>query len=472
MNNILLYTDVYKLGHMEQYPDDITKIYSYLHTRSDKKYQEIVMFGLQYFLNHLSMGLTSYDAEEFDAYYQSIFGIETPERVRKKIAALVDLPHLPLEIKAHDEGRVLPAKTVLMTVTNTHPDFAWVVGFFEAYLLHMWYPITVASASRKYYKLVKKYAELTCDNLDHVPYAVHDFGYRGVSSNESAQIGGAAHLLHFRGSDTLLALKFIHENYNEPLGTHIASSVPASEHSVMCSYGRECEQQAFERMLDLYPTGIVSIVCDTYNCYDAITVIGRNLKDRILAREGKVVFRPDSGNPIDVICGDRMCHPDGNGAREFRGCLELLGTIFGYTVNSKGFKVLNPKVGLIYGDGMYLENFENILARMEASGWATSNLVIGVGGLLLQSHSRDDLGFSMKATYIERADGSKYGIQKDPITDPGKKSYKGLLRVMHDFYVLDEQDWEEESRTELTTVFKDGMINESNWSDIIDRIKK
>lgn len=455
MPNPLLFTDVYKLGHMEQYPEDITKIYSYLHTRSDKKYQEIVMFGLQYFLMNLGRMIRVSDVDEFEFYYRNIFGKAVPNVVKMKIHDLLSLGYFPLEIKAHPEGAILPAKTVLMTVTNTHPNFAWVVGFFEAYLLHMWYPITVASASRKYYKLVKKYAELTCDNLDHIPYAVHDFGYRGVSSNESSMIGGAAHLLHFRGSDTLLALKFINDYYHDS-GPHIASSVPASEHSVMCSYGRECEQEAFERMLDLYPTGIVSIVCDTYNCYDAITVIGAKLKDRILARDGKVVFRPDSGEPIEVIMK----------------CLILLAEVFGSTINSKGFSVLNPKIGLIYGDGMYLDNFENVLARMESQRWATSNLVIGVGGLLLQSHSRDDLGFSMKATYIERADGSKYGIQKDPITDPGKKSYKGLIRIMPDNSIRDEQTWEEERQSTLQTAFKDGIIWEDQWTDISDRMEK
>lgn len=470
MNNPLLFTDVYKLGHMQQYPEDTTKIYSYLHTRSDKKYSEIVMFGLQYLITNLCywkpMEL-QINAWEFTKYYEAILG-EMPQEVVNKMISLLKLGYWPLEIKAHLEGTILPGKSVLLTVTNTHPDFAWVVGFFESYFLHLWYPVTVASASRQYYQLVKLAAEVTCDDLSHLPYAVHDFGYRGVSSNESAAIGGAAHLLNFKGSDTLLALQLINDTYGEY--ENVAASVPASEHSVMCAYGRECELEAFERMLDLYPTGIVSIVCDTYNCFEAITVIAAKLKDRILSRDGKVVFRPDSGCPDLIINGDKNDDDASESAK--KGLLQLLGEVFGYTINSKGFKVLNQKVGLIYGDGMYLDNFENILKRMALNGWASSNLVIGVGGLLLQSHSRDDLGMSMKATYIERGDKS-YPIQKDPITDHSKKSYSGLLRVMPDFSVRENQTWGEESKTVLTTIFKDGkLFHEDTWIDILKRYNK
>ncbi len=458
--NLLTLTDVYKMGHMEQYPEGTTKIYSYLHTRSDKKYNEIVVYGLKYLLKkYFIKFISDSDVDNFIKLRTSIIGDPKHPFVRK-LYELLDLGYIPLEIKTFPEGTVLPAKSVIATVTNTHPDFYWVVGFFESLLLHAWYPITVASASRKYWKLVTKYADLTCDNCNHIPYSVHDFGYRGVSSEESAAIGGSAHLIHFEGTDTISAVAHIAKNY----GDFVGSSVPASEHSVMCLYGREDEIKAFERMLDLYPTGVVSIVSDSYDFFNAITNIAFQLKDKILARDGKVVFRPDSGIPYEII----------NGVKDSDGALTCLGRIFGYTINSKGYKVLNPKVGLIYGDGMYYEEFERILNGMQANGWASSNLVIGVGGILLQSHSRDDLGFSFKATYAE-INHKSMEIFKDPITDTKKKSMKGLIKcskTKNGYQFYDQQTWEQEKESGLETVFLNGKLTNSFKSDTWNTIRK
>lgn len=458
--NILLLTDVYKLGHMQQYRPGTTKVYSYLIARSNKKYDKTVFFGLQGIIkNYLSVEIDYADVLEFLEYYQRILG-PVPADVEEKMYQLAELGYLPLEIKAVPEGTVMPVKNVLMTITNTVEGFHWVVGFFESLILKVWNSITVASYSMKLRTLVDTMADLTCGHRLHCDWAVHDFGYRGCSSEETASISGAAHLINFRGTDTIPAVRYLVENYNA--SGLIGASVPASEHSVMCSYGRDEEIEGFKQMMALYPTGIVSIVSDTYNLWNVLTNFTAVLKDDILARDGKVVFRPDSGDPEKVICGDEDA-PEGSPER--KGALRLLEEMFGATVNSLGYKELNPKVGLIYGDGMYFERYARILNKLKDMGYASSNLVVGIGGLLLQSHSRDDLGFAIKATYAE-IDGEPVDVVKDPITDPGKKSHTGMLALYSytnpegelDYITLDKCPPEVERTGLLKTVFKDGEL--------------
>lgn len=454
MPNTLLSTDVYKLLHGEQYPPDTTEVYSYLEAR--KPGSQVVWFGLQYYINqYLGEPVTRKDVKEFIEYYQMILGPQ-PEAKFQRFYDLADLGYWPLEIKALPEGDLVDTKNALMTIRNTHPEFAWCVGYLESLLLKVWNPCTVATFSLKYKQLVEYYASRTCDNTDHVPFAVHDFGYRGVSSEETAAISGAAHLLNFLGTDTIPAIRMINENYQpRNKNTVIGASVPASEHSVMCSYTKAGEFQAFDRMLELYPTGIVSIVSDTYDLWNVLNNWAGSRKKEIRARTGKVVFRPDSGDPIEIICGDK----------KKEGAIDILWRIFGGTKNEKGYKVLHPSVGLIYGDGMYYERFQRMLARLEEKGFASSNLVIGVGGLLLQSHTRDDFGFAIKATNIIRG-GKSIPIFKDPITDPGKKSKTGYLEVgLCDgaYYTQDGKPDPEHSGL-LQTVFVDGELTGSYWS--------
>jgi nicotinamide phosphoribosyltransferase len=256
-------------------------------------------------------------------------------------------------------------------------------------------------------------------------------------------------------------------------GEHpIGLSVPATEHSVMCSYGREGEFKAFEQMLALYASGVVSIVSDTYNLWNVLTNFYTRLKPRILAREGKVVFRSDSGNPEHILCGDPNA-PDNT--PEGKGAIRLLEEQFGSTINSKGYRVLNPKVGLIYGDGFYYERFHEVLARMERMGYASSNLVVGIGGILLQKHNRDDQGFALKATYTE-VDGVPQEIQKDPITDAKKKSHKGLMKLVREgpiYTTLDQMSWEEEGRGELQRVFRNGkLLKRYTLQEIRNRVQE
>lgn len=468
--NILLCTDVYKMGHMDFYPSDITKVYSYLCARSTKKEKKALFFGLQYYLKeYLMKPITKEDVEEFKAYYKMILGNELSLKNSDRLNNLVDLGYIPLEIKAVPEGTMVDNKNVLMTVTNTHPDFAWVVGFFESLLLKVWNTTTVATHSNKFKRLVTQAAKETSDSEFLVPFQVHDFGYRGCSSEETAELSGAAHLINFQGTDTIPAVKLMKEIYNGD--GLIGASVPATEHSVMCAFGQENELEAFKNILYKNPNGIVSIVSDTYNLWNVLTNFTRELKDDILSRNGKVVFRPDSGDPLKIICGDPEAP---KGSPENLGAIRLLEEVFGSTVNSKGYKELNSKVGLIYGDGMYYERFEQILNQLTDMGYASTNLVIGIGGLLLQQHNRDDLGFAFKATYAEFKNGESRNLLKDPVTDPGKKSHTGLMTLEkhEDVYVTrDNVTWKEEKQGLLEPVFYNGkLLRDHTLQNIRDKV--
>lgn len=474
--NVLLSTDVYKLGHIEQYPEDIEYIYSYLVARSDKKYKEYPFFGLQYYLKkYLEESITDENVDELLRVRKKILGTDLSEANVTKLRKLVGLDGLPLRIKAVPEGTIVRPGNVVMTIENTLPGYGFLVGMMESLVLKLWYPSTVAAASRKYKNLVTEYHVRTSDRDFLIPFLVHDFGFRGVSSEESAAIAGAAHLVNFLGTDTVPAVPFIEEYYGHkdedgPIGL----SVPASEHSVMCSFGPEREMEAFEHLLDLYPTGIVSIVSDTYDLWGVLTEILPALKPRILAREGKVVIRPDSGDPKKILLGD----PASEDVRARKGVFRLLEELFGTTVNSKGFRELHPNIGVIYGDGMYYERFEDILAGMERAGLATDNLVIGVGGILLQQHNRDDLGFALKATSVLKSDGTEVALFKDPKTDVRKKSHKGrmvLHRTDEGFVTVDgltKEQEEADERNVLQIRYINGIIvNEPTFTEVRDNAK-
>lgn len=469
--NVLECTDVYKLGHLQQYPEGTEYVYSYLQARTaNKMLEKTVFFGLQYYLEHyLAKPITKADVEDLLDIREQILG-PTPLEVREKLTALAELGYWPLKIEAVPEGEVMPVQNVLMTIENTVPGFGWCVGYMESLLLKVWNTITVASYSLRLRELVTAYARETCDDVTHLPFQVHDFGYRGVSSEETAEVSGAAHLLNFFGTDTVPAIGFLQKWYGAefPIGL----SVPASEHSVMCSFTEKHEIEAFKHMLDTYPSGIVSIVSDTYDLWRVLTQYALELRSRILERDGKVVFRPDSGDPEKIICGN----PDApEGTPERLGALELLGTVFGYTTNSLGYRVLNPKVGLIYGDGFFFDRFETVLRRMERQGWASSNLVVGIGGLLLQAHSRDELGFAIKATSVT-IDSERIDVVKNPVTDRKKRSHKGILSLKksgstppYTYETIDECEVGEP--TYLEPVFENGLLlRYQTLADIRERV--
>lgn len=451
--NLLLCTDVYKLGHMRLYKPGTTKVYSYLCARSTKKEKEALFFGLQPYLKMLERGVSQQDAEEFMSYYTEILGSSPPQDIADKINGLVKLGYVPLEIKAVPEGAVIDNQNILASVTNTHPDFFWLVGFFESLLLKVWNTTSVATLSYKFKKTVVDYTNRTSDSEFLVPFLCHDFGYRGVSSEETAALSGAAHLVNFCGTDTIPAIKFAKENYSA-VGL-IGASVPASEHSIHCSYGssQQSEIEYVENMLRLNPEGIVSVVSDAYDYWRMITITLPQLKDQILARNGKFVVRPDSGDPMKILCGDSSAPLN---TPEYKGTFRLLEELFGSTINSKGFKELNPKIGVIYGDGMYYDRFVSILEQMKKMGYANTNLVIGVGGLLLQQHNRDDLGFAFKAT-AAIINGQQVELYKDPITDHGKRSHKGYMKLVKEngkFVTKSQVSVEEEIRNRVSETLK------------------
>jgi len=470
-HNLLLMTDVYKFDHAAQYPKGTNKIYSYFCARkaSEEYGSETVFFGLQYYLKkYLSKPVTKENVDEFKDVCDSILGPGAVDYNR--FYALAELGYLPLKIKAVREGEIVGIKNALFTLTNTHPDFYWLVNYIETLLLKVWYPMTVATISHSYRKLCSDYADRTCDDKTQLPFQIHDFGYRAVSSEESAGLGGAAHLLNFMGTDTTAGITFLRDYYSGqyPIGL----SVPASEHSVMCAHSPDSHDYlAIENMLKQYPKGIVSIVSDTFDLWRAVDWYCNELKDDILAREGKVVIRPDSGDPEKIFLGN----PEAGNEMERDGLIETLWKHFGGTTNAKGFKVLDQRIGAIYGDAIYFARARRIFAGLAEKGFASSNVVFGIGGILLQCCTRDTYGCSLKATYAE-VEGVPRAIMKAPKTDAAKNSHKGPLRLNMsytmdpdkdgaipgsvDYITQQEQTWGQESTGFLQTVYEDGKLIE------------
>lgn len=466
--NPLTAADVYKTGHPMQYIPGCSKVKNYTIARraetGNASTSPIVFFGLQPILDMLAVPITHRHVDELMSTMEHIVGPGgTQKEFERKMRSLADLGYWPLEIKAVPEGTVLPAQNVLITTESTHSDFYWAPGYVESLMLKVWYPITVATTSYKYRKLITEFFAKTVDESrqNNVRFMVHDFGLRGDTSESSAAISGAAHLLNFVGSDTIPAFKFAMDVYGaNPVG--LMSSVPASEHATMTSFGRDNEIDAFRHMLNTYKTGPVSIVSDTYNIWNVVTNIAGNLKEEILNRDGVTVFRPDSGNPEKILMGNEDAEPwepDG------KGVFRLLEEQFGSYVNEKGYRVLNDKVRVIYGDGMYYERYYNILKHMERKKLSAENLVIGIGGIL-RSGNRDTHGIATKATLVV-VNGKEVPIMKDPITDPGKRSHTGhirlnktpsdLVKFIGSHYTTDREP-EERAGGELQTVFKNGRI--------------
>lgn len=465
---LLLRTDVYKFGHREQYPPGTNKVYSYLESRGSRipGVNHTVFFGLQYYLKKfLTQSLRPEMAEEWIKRTRKILGENAPSP--DHIEALCELGYFPLKIKALPEGSVVPCGTPLMSITNVEPEFFWLVNYIETLLLKVWYPCTVATNSLRFRMMFEQMARATCENSDHVKFQMHDFGYRGVSTEETAEVGGMSHLLSFFGTDTTPGAWGLDDWYgaSEP----IALSVPASEHSVMCSWDIENDDlPAIRNMLQKYPNGIVSIVSDSYDLWRAIIeYYGDELKELILARNGKTVIRPDSGDPVKIVCGDYDAEA---GTPENKGMIRLLDEIFGSTINNRGYKEINPKVGCIYGDAIYYERAEEIMRNLAEQQYASSNIVFGSGGLLLQNWNRDTFKFAIKATYCE-VNGEPRAVEKMPKTDTGKKSKKGYLSVMPDasgqLRTLQSCTPEEEVEGLLQTVYERGNILQYQSGDEI-----
>lgn len=427
MSNLLLMTDLYKYGHHMQYPAGTTKIHSYMSARGSRipGADFIVFFGLQYYLReYFSKVISETDLQEYADYVTVTLGSQAVDM--DKFAKLVG-KRWPVKICAYPEGAKVAVQVPFLTIENTEPEFYWATNFVETLLSKLWFPCTTATIAHLFRRLSNSFAAQTCENDALCSWQMHDFSYRSISSEESARLSGAAHLLNFSGTDTMGALPFLKKYYDAKL-EGLAGSVPATEHSVMCAHGKENEFETFGKLLDLYPNGIVSIVSDTWDYWNVINNFAPRLKDKIEARYGKLVFRPDSSpkTPLEIICGDPQMP---SGTDEWMGTLNLLWGHFGGTINKKGFRELNPQVGVIYGDSISLEMAAKIFGQMKEMGYASNNVVFGIGGVNYQWISRDTFNFAIKASYAEFSDGTTRDLKKEPKTGKNKTSLTGRQSV-------------------------------------------
>lgn len=430
-----LLCDFYKVGHKDQYVKGTTKIYSTWTPRSNKYFprtDRVVLFGLQGFIEKYLIEYFNdnffYQDEDLvvDQYVQFVKEHLGTDSTGEHIRALHKLGYLPISICAVAEGSSVSIRVPMLTIENTHPDFYWVTNYLETLLSTMlWQPCTSATIAREYKRIATKYAKETCDDLLHIPFQCHDFSMRGMSSLESAEISGAGHLTSFIGTDTIPSINYLKGWYGS--NSLIGTSIPATEHSVMSSHGLN-ELETFRYLIeDVYPTGFVSIVSDTYDFWKNVTETLPELRSKIMARDGKVVIRPDSGDPVKIICGDPNAEPN---TCESVGLIESLWVIFGGKVNSKGYKVLDPHIGAIYGDSITLDRFEEILKQLKEKGFASSNIVVGVGSFTYAYNTRDTFGFAVKSTY-SIVNGEERFLFKDPKTDDGtKRSQRGMVAVL------------------------------------------
>lgn len=481
--NTLLYTDGYKVDHRRQYPNETTLVYSNWTPRKSRieGIDSVVFFGLQYFIKRYIIEdfeknfFSQPKAEVCKRYSRRIDNYLGPNSVGiKHIEELHDLGYIPMVFKALPEGVSVPIRVPMFTMYNTIPKFFWLTNYFETLLsTTVWMPCNSATIAKQYRQILDKYARETSSVPEFVDWQGHDFSMRGMAGLEAALMSASGHLLSFTGSDTIPAIDFLETYYNADSDNElVGGSVAATEHSVMCMGTNSGEQETFERLItEVYPNGIVSIVSDTWDLWKVLTEYLPNLKEQVLARDGKVVIRPDSGDPVDIICGN----PNGKSEAEKKGVIELLWDIFGGSTNDKGFKELDSHIGAIYGDSITLERAANMCERLKAKGYASTNVVLGVGSFTYQYNTRDTFGFAMKATYGEVA-GEGREIFKDPITDDGtKKSAKGLIKIVlenGEYKMIDQATWEQEKEGELKEVFRDGkLIVDQKLSDIRARVK-
>lgn len=558
----ILLSDSYKQFHHLMYPKDITLLFSNMTPRNYKRLgcEKSVFFGLQYYIkeylisqwNELFFDKPLEDVvKEYKRFHKHFsFTDVSTEHIEK----LHKLGYLPLEIKALSEGSLVDEKVPYYTIHNTHSDFAWLVNFLETQMSTViWDLTTNATISNMYRKVLDKWAIKTTGSTNGVEWQGHDFSMRGRSSIETC-LNQAGHLLSFNGTDTIPAVLMLEKYYNANVEQElIGSSVPASEHSVMTSYGKEDELGAFKRLLEQFPTGILSVVSDSFDLWKVLTEFLPQLKKDILNREGKLVIRPDSGDPVDIICGIStkyqdisLYFPEGDILPEYfehylleevrentphgecgdfeyentyivrnklynakihniswnrydkqyyfiemwekakitidelefsssdKGVIELLWDVFGGTINEQGYKVLDSHIGAIYGDSITLDRAEQICKRLEAKGFASTNIVFGIGSYTFNCNTRDSLGIAVKSTYCEVA-GECREIFKDPITDDGtKKSAKGLLAVI-DNKLVDQTTWDivNLEQNQLKTVYKNGnLIKDFSLQEIKNNLYK
>lgn len=491
----LLQTDGYKIGHVKQYPENTTRVYSNWTNRGTRidGVNEVVHFGLQAYIQEFLMEafepFFAADEDEVAQEYQDIMDAYLGEGSVdvSHIRALHRKGYLPLRFCAVPEGTLVPLRVPSFTIENTDPEFFWLVNYIESALsASVWHPSTTATIALQYRKLLDEAAIRTNGSTDGVDFQAHDFSFRGQTSITSAAASGAGHLLSFLGTDSIPSIEWVKRFYPGDNGL-IAASVPATEHSVMTagtSHEVRDEKAMFERLLDIYPTGILSVVSDTYDLWKVLTETLPSLREKIMGRDGKIVIRPDSGNPVDILCGSEMTGdftPSISGVSDARtpmnkGVIELLWDEFGGTVNEQGYKVLDSHVGAIYGDSITLERAQAIIDRLEAKGFASTNVVLGIGSFTYQYVTRDTFASAIKATWAE-VDGVGRDMMKDPVTDNGtKKSATGRLAVDRDrqgkLILIEKASPEQEENSLLQTVWEDGeFVTRQSFADVRSVLK-
>lgn len=414
LNNVCWLTDSYKVSHYKQYPPGTRRVYSYFESRDGAKFPRTVFFGLQYFLKAYLTGpvITAEKIDHaqklFDAHFgRSVFPRDRWESLLKKHRG-----RLPVEIRAVPEGMMVEASNVLMTIENTDDEAYWLTNYLETLLVQTWYPSTVATQSHAMRQMIMAALERTGDPA-LADFKLHDFGFRGVTCPEQAAIGGAAHLVNFLGTDTVAGLVLAAAFYGEPCA---GFSIPAAEHSTITAWGPDHEVDACRNMLTQFPDGLVACVSDSYDVFRCCREIwGGVLRDAVLARDGVLVVRPDSGDPPKVVVQ----------------VLEILGEKFGTETNAKGFRLLHPKVRVIQGDGIDFDMLGRILSSMEKAGWSADNIAFGSGGGLLQKLNRDTQKFAFKCSSVTIGDTER-DVFKRPVTDLGKRSKAGRLKLVDD----------------------------------------
>lgn len=464
--NLLLLADAYKYSHHKLYYPGTSTIYSYMESRGGQ-FTETVFYGLQYFLKHYLEGkvITKEKIDEAAAFLPQVFGRDDVFD-RSKFDYILDKydGRLPVRIKAVPEGSVIPVNNVMMTIENTDPECFWLSNFLETLLMQVWYPSTVSTLSREIRKIVDSYYKDTASSTaqGEIDFVLNDFGFRGVSSVESAGLGGSAHLLNFRGSDTIIGSVLAKNYYNAQQVYGL--SVPATEHSVCTLLGEEGELEVFRHLLKTFPTGIVACVSDSFDIFRACSEYwGEELKDLVLSRDGVLVIRPDSGDPVFTLL------------RVF----SILMNKFGYTINDKGYKVLPPQVRVIQGDGVNIDMIRFIYGALKVNGISAENLVLGMGGALLQKVDRDTQKFAFKCSYAE-VNGQPVDVQKSPVeldahgqlVQSFKKSKAGKLKLIwkDDQYQTVRQEAATDYEDKLLTVFENGALtNLNNFEAIRDR---
>ena len=494
--NPLLMTDGYKTGHHLMYHPGTTMVYSNYTCRNIDRMpdgaKDVVVFGVQYTFKYIK--------EMWDEHFFSQPKNEVCNEAKEYLGgylgcdydvshfeALHDLGYLPIEVRSLEECTVTTSGIPLFTIKNTHPQFFWVTNFLETLISTLiWKPVHSASLALGYKKLLAKYAlETDKDNLFFVNFQSHDFSFRGMQSPESAIGSGLGFATSFMGSDTIPILKAATHYYGDK---SLVFSVNATEHSVMCSGSKDSEMETFKRLMETFPKGILSVVSDTWDLWKVCSEYLPQLKEDVLSRDGKLVIRPDSGDPVDIICGTfneasaQISLSDQEPAFKLKVCqmkglIELLWDTFGGTINEQGYKVLDQHIGAIYGDSITLERAEQICERLKVKGFASTNIVLGVGSYSMGYATRDNQGGAVKSTAIE-INGELVEIFKDPITDDGtKKSAKGLLSVFYDDFMkltlYDQVNWETANNCELKTIFKDGVFTkETTITEIRERLNK